>query len=87
MTMDNLARNAMLARQAGMTYGKWKALHYKPEEFKPPVPEQSEYERVCEYCGQRFLVKSNRVQKYCEWYCRHEAQKQRDKERKEQNDK
>ena len=86
--MDNLARNAMLARKAGMTYGKWKALHYNPEEFVPPKPKRSEYERICEWCGHQFLVKSNRVQKFCQYYCRQEAQKERDNLRREQkNDK
>ena len=84
--MDRLARNAMLARQAGMSYGKWKALQPRVE---PQKPELSEYERVCAYCGKTFVKKNKQVQIYCELYCRMEAQKERDKQRKDKkkNDK
>ena len=37
--MDRLARNAMLARQAGMSYGKWKAMQPVVETKKPEIPE------------------------------------------------
>lgn len=83
--MDNLARNAMLAKQAGMSYGKWKALQPRVE---PQKPHKSEWERVCPYCGKTFVKKSNRVQTYCDYYCRNEAQKERDRIRKgKKNDK
>ena len=85
--MDNLARNAMLAKQAGMSYGKWKALQPRVETPKPAAKKKAEFERVCPWCGKTFIVKSNHVQIYCEFYCRSEAQKERDrqKKRKERN--
>ena len=51
--MDNLARDAMLARQAGMTYGKWKAEHPRtkpdPNRHGPQV-----IECTCSICGAKF---------------------------------
>lgn len=81
--MDNLARNAMLAKQAGMSYGKWKAMQ---PPVKPPERKKSQYERVCAYCGKTFVKKSNHKQIYCEYYCRNEAQKERDRQRKARKD-
>ena len=58
--MDNLARNAMLARQAGLSYGKWKAL-------QPATVPTKEAElaglKVCPHCEKRFNGRNN--QKYC----------------------
>lgn len=75
--MDNLARNAMLARQAGMTYGKWKALHYNPDENVPPKEKEvviPEGWMVCERCGKPF--KPTHRQRFCDFYCRTEAYKE-----------
>ena len=77
--MDNLARNAMLAKQAGMSYGQWKALQPRVD---PAKPKKSEWERVCPWCGKTFIKKDHRTQTYCEFFCREEAQKERDRQRK-----
>jgi hypothetical protein len=37
--MDNLARNAMLAKQSGLSYGKWKAMQPIVEIKKPEIQE------------------------------------------------
>ena len=65
--MDNLARNAMLARQAGMSYGQWKAL-------RPVVKvEQTIQEgwKPCEWCGKHFAPKQGK--RFCDDGCREEA--------------
>ena len=63
--MDRLARNAMLARQAGMTYGKWKALQpIAPLEPKP-IPEDW---RKCEECGTPFEPRGGK--RFCCDRCR-----------------
>lgn len=80
--MDNLARNAMLARRDGMSYGQWKAMH--PITMGKREPEEREC--VCEYCGSTFLNKTKRPQKYCQFYCQNEAAKLRAKERRLQNE-
>ena len=62
--MDNLARNAMLAKQAGMSYGKWMAM-------QQPVPikkKELEETKVCPHCGKQFNPRSKR-QKYCDSTC------------------
>ena len=77
--MDNLARNAMLARQAGMSYGQWKASHPTTKAERG----LGERECVCQHCGRVFLLKNKHKRKYCEFYCESEAAKLRQKERKE----
>ena len=66
--MDNLAREAMLARQAGMTYGQWKAMQPKQTEVKKEIPEGW---IECEYCGQPF--KKSYGKRFCDIYCRTKA--------------
>ena len=67
-TMDNLARNAMLASQAGLSYGKWKAL-------QPATAPTKEAElaglKVCLHCEKAFSGRKN--QKYCSLECRGKA--------------
>lgn len=77
--MDNLAREAMLARQARMTYGRWKAM----QEVREPKKTQDVLDgwSVCEWCGKMYKPKTKRPQKYCEPYCQQEAQKQRSREK------
>lgn len=64
--MDNLARNAMLAKQAGMSYGKWKALHPTEPKKADEIPEGW---RVCEYCGIAYKPKTKRRRRYCDSEC------------------
>ena len=72
--MDRLAMNAMLARQAGMSYGKWKAL----QPVLPPEPKPTpEGWRECLVCGKPFKPRGG-AQKYCDLSCRekhHDKQK------------
>lgn len=76
--MDNLARNAFLARQAGMSYGKWKAMQGP---VKPP--ERKGYEKlgICKYCRKTFLQSRSNKRQYCDSYCKDEASKERAKQR------
>lgn len=64
--MDRLARNAMLARQAGMSYGQWKALQpvVVPEKKPEGWPR-------CEYCGTAF--KPFHGKRFCNWECANAA--------------
>lgn len=62
--MDNLARNAMLAKQAGMSYGQWKSLQ-PPDKIEKKIPEGWV---VCKWCGKHFKPRTN--QKYCDIDCR-----------------
>lgn len=63
--MDKLARDCMLARQAGMTYGKWKAAQPATQK-KDGIPDGW---RSCKNCGKAFKPRSsNHV--YCDMSCR-----------------
>lgn len=85
--MDNLARDAALAKDAGMSYGQWKAMYpnTKVDELKiKPVKKEVEPGwKVCPHCGKKF--KPNKFastrQTYCEIGCQKEAQKARDKDK------
>lgn len=65
--MDNLARDAMLARQAKMTYGKWKAL-------QPVVKNENTIPEgwiQCKRCGKHFKPNCNQL--YCDITCQRAA--------------
>ena len=67
--MDNLAKEAMLARQSDMSYGKWKMLQpVKPKKQEKKIPEGW---KTCEYCGKAF--KPTQGKRFCEIECRNEA--------------
>ena len=64
--MDNLARDAFLARKAGMSYGKWKAMQPIAPKKEKVIPEGW---RKCKGCGIAFKPnRGNHV--YCEIECR-----------------
>ena len=67
--MDNLARNAMLARQAGMSYGKWKAMQEPVKVENKPIPKGW---KKCEGCGKVFKPNDVR-QRFCDVTCRTET--------------
>lgn len=69
--MDRLSRNAMLAREAGMTYGKWKALQPRVEIEKKPLPKGW---KECPICGKEFKPVVQQ-QRYCDPGCRESAYK------------
>lgn len=68
--MDRLARNAMLAKQAGMSYGQWKAL--QPIATTEPKQEIPDGWRSCQVCGKLFKPKGG-GQRFCEPACRDSA--------------
>lgn len=70
--MDNLARNAMLAKQAGMSYGKWKAMQPIVPVVKKKIPDGW---KACEHCGEPFKPKQG--QRFCDIGCRNEAYRKR----------
>lgn len=73
--MDNLAREAMLARKAGMSYGRWKAMQKPKKAVKKAIPEGW---KVCLYCGKPFKPRCG--MKYCDIQCRTMAYAPREKE-------
>ena len=66
--MDNLAKDAMKAKQAGMSYGRWKALQ---EPAKPKTRKIPDGWRCCAYCGEPFKPRPH--QKFCDIECRENA--------------
>lgn len=77
--MDRLARNAMLARQAGMSYGKWKAMQTPVVIIKKPEG------LVCKYCGKTFPKNKYRARAYCSDYCKYNAKVERTKKKEQGN--
>lgn len=66
--MDNLARDMLLAKQAGMSYGKWKVLH--PATM--PKKKQTPAEMIpCEHCGKLFRKRNGK--RFCDMSCRNAA--------------
>lgn len=49
--MDKLSREVAMAREAGMSYGKWKAMQPVVE----PAPKRVGRTVVCAYCGKEFI--------------------------------
>ena len=66
--MDVLAMEAMLAKQAGMSYGRWKAMQ-EPQE--PKEKELPDGWLKCERCGQPFKKKAGK--RFCDLDCRMKA--------------
>lgn len=83
--LDNLDRDMIRCKADGYGchYGAWKARQERPVVVKPKEGEIPEGWLVCQYCGKAFKPKSKRPQKYCEVYCMIEAQKERNRKRKE----
>ena len=81
--MDNLARSAMLAKQKGMSYGRYQALYGKPVAKQEESTEDVDFVnlRNCQWCGKQFKKKPRTGQKYCSDYCREEAMKQRKRDK------
>ena len=75
--MDNLAREAMIAREANMSYVKWKSLQKPVPIAKPLVPEGW---KECIGCGDAFCPK-NGYQKYCGIDCQRRTQQRKHRER------
>lgn len=81
--MDRLTQDSIAAQRAGMTYGKWKALHPYTEE-KIEVLDKDV--KLCKICGEpiiNFRVRGSggRRKLYCSRECAYEAVKIRERER------
>ena len=77
MIVDRLARNALLAKQAGMSYGRWKAMqHIVPVEKKA---ESQEGWKACEACKEPFKPFSVN-QRFCCSDCQKAAYAEKQKE-------
>ena len=66
--MDNIARNAMLAKQAGVSYGKWMAMQEPVKVTEKSIPEGWV---KCECCGKPF--KKSHGKRFCDIECRRKA--------------
>lgn len=80
--MDKLAQDAAAALAAGMSYGKWKAMQDPVKIEKPNPDEIPEGYKICEWCKKPYKPTSRRLQKYCDYYCQHEAYKEKEREKK-----
>lgn len=65
---DNLSIDAYKARQAGLSYGQWKALQ-QPEKIDPKIPQGF---KTCEYCGRQYKPYRG-SQRFCCWDCQRNA--------------
>ncbi len=75
--MDQLTRDCIAARKAGMTYGKWKALQpvVVPVAEVEPEPEDTLTERTCRNCGTKLPISVHPLARYCSQGCKHESNK------------
>lgn len=76
MVMDKLSCEVTKALAEGMSYGKWKA---KQEIVSPDKRDLPKGWILCQWCGKPF--KPAHVQRYCSQPCRHEANKEKNRER------
>lgn len=68
--MDNLSATALAARRAGMSYGKYVALHGVRKVIEPIVIDEPK--KVCKGCGKEFLANSRgRLARYCSPECQY----------------
>lgn len=80
---DRLTLCVMAASEAGMSYGKYMALHryHPPVQRRPPKPEMLEPAiptRVCSYCGKVFSMEGrSHNSKYCSSKCQEDQGKKR----------
>lgn len=79
--MDQLAKDAAAARKAKLTYGKYMATKYKPEEKPKPKPKKKPAEGPkCVLCGMLIPPNTHR-RRYCSAVCADRALVLRDMER------
>ena len=79
--MDNLAKDAAAALAAGMSYGRWKALHPKTDAVESQDDEIPYGWKPCKNCG-KYFKPTKGGQRYCDGQCKIEAQRTRDRELK-----
>lgn len=79
--MDRLTADSIAAAKAGMTYGKWKALHPKTEVNDIPQKDV----KLCVICGcvigKRSSTSGQQRRRYCSAKCADEAVNIRARER------
>jgi hypothetical protein len=83
--MDRIVMQNTMARAAGMTYGKWKALHPESEIIEEEPVELEEL-RPCQYCGQPIpheRLPKGRIDRYektlyCSNKCKQAAHRRRE---------
>lgn len=66
---DQLALDAAAAKAAGLSYGKWRAMQPPKKDDKAIL----EGWCVCQWCGEKFRLKTRRPQKYCNYQCQQQA--------------
>lgn len=84
-SMDKLTMDAIAARKAGMSYGKYKAAHpgtyLTSVEIEPPKPPKPEpLCRSCARCGKMLEVDAQKRKRYCSIECANATAKERDAE-------
>ena len=80
---DRLTMDSIAAQKAGMSYGKWKALHPHTEVEEPDVLNE-EPKRLCKICGQEIPEYRHKLALYCSEECKYKRylESQRDHCRK-----
>ena len=71
--MDKLAKDARKAKQAGLSYGQWKAMQPRVTVKKQEIPDGWQ---ACECCGKPFKPKGG-GQRFCDIDCREKSYKAR----------
>lgn len=77
ISVDKLSREATAALNAGMSYGKWKAM-----QAPVVIPADLTSKTACEHCGKLFANRDKRHRKYCDDSCRIAAANRRKYEQK-----
>lgn len=75
--MDRLTLDCIAAQKAGMTYGKWKALHPCTEEGIAETPKKEV--KLCQNCGKE-MSNCYKGRLYCGEECAYEAKMERARE-------
>lgn len=76
--MDQLTKDAIAARENGMSYGQWMAMHCTHKEA--PTKAQNEDVPKCAVCG-KVMVDARKGTKYCSDECYAYAMNEKAKER------
>lgn len=85
-TLDHLTRDVLAAEAAGMSYGKWKALHPYTAEWDEididSIGVKTRPTIVCQGCGKTFLSPDRRTnRKYCDDACKKREAERRYREK------
>lgn len=65
--MDQLTKDCIEARKAGMSYGKWKAMQ-PPRKKAPDQEEENQSDKYCRVCG-TMIPKTSKRLVYCSYDC------------------